>query len=247
MSRAETRPHPANLWTAADVQRLPVIGRRTLDYAWTGPDVNPAGVTIFEPAVWSARIGEHHFSGETVIDMLVDNGFVIFDKETQEVFVNRWFSFHKFDGPVGKKALRRGIREVRSSSILTEILRLAALAGIDVNEINGVSDNSNNNNNSKKTAAADAALVVRFVEENSGFLLGDQIVEDVGALLTSTWRTHPASDRHTDTACATQFLRKIDDEISKMGWSGWEIPDEFYDKAFSTVRASRFPSQLLKY
>lgn len=163
MSRADSRPHPCNLWTSADVQRLPVIARRSLDYCWTGPDVNPVGITVFEPGVWAARIGEHQFSGETVLDMLVDKGFILFDKETLEVFVLRWFSFHKFDGLIGRNALRKGVREVRSAAILVEILRLADLAGVDVdeykkppaNEINDLSTNTTSTSTSTSTSTTD--------------------------------------------------------------------------------------------
>ncbi len=126
---AVSRPHPSFLWTDPRAQALPLSLKRTLEYCWTGPDVNGIGVTLFEPGVWQARIGEISAAIETCLRQLEAADQVIFDEETREVFVTRWFSFHKFPekSPAAKAAFRKGWGDLRSQKIRIEVSRLASL------------------------------------------------------------------------------------------------------------------------
>lgn len=112
--RSESRPHPTHLWTDPRVQALPLSLKRLLDYCWTGPDVNGAGVSGVEPGVWQSRIGEIGAAVETGLELLEKAGFIAFDKKTLEVFVLDWFRFHKFNGKVAMAAYAKGLRETRS-------------------------------------------------------------------------------------------------------------------------------------
>ena len=128
--RAETRPHPTHLWADRHVNQLPLSQKRMLDYAWTGPDVNGIGVTTVEPLVFQARVGELADSVENCLRFL--SGFVLYDEDTQEIFVLDWFRFHKFSSPAGKNAALKGLKECRSEKIKEEVKRRARLAGWDV-------------------------------------------------------------------------------------------------------------------
>ncbi|MDP2196089.1 MAG: hypothetical protein Q8J72_08900 [Rhodocyclaceae bacterium] len=129
---AESRPHPRFLWTEQRVQSLPLSLKRLLEYVWTGPDVNGAGVTVFEPGVWQSRIGEISFAIETGLEMLDKAGHVLYDTTTGEVWPRRWFSFHKFATAPAKSALNAGLRRIQSSLILAAVSEAAAHAGVSV-------------------------------------------------------------------------------------------------------------------
>ncbi len=118
--RSESRPHPTHLWTDPRVQALPISQRRMLEYLWTGPDVNGIGVTVVEPGVFQARIGEIGASIDNCLSYLESSEFVTFDRKTREVLVLDWSRFHKFSGPVGKNAYAKGMRQT-SSEMLKKI------------------------------------------------------------------------------------------------------------------------------
>ncbi len=117
--RSISRPHPTHLWTDPKIQALPLSLKRTLDYLWTGPDVNGIGVTLVEPGVFQARVGEISVSIDNCLKMLEAAGFIVFDKKTSEVLVLDWFRIHKFSNPAGKNAYSRGMRETSSEMIKT--------------------------------------------------------------------------------------------------------------------------------
>ena len=129
---AESRPHPRFLWTEQRVQSLPLSLKRLLEYVWTGPDVNGAGVTVFEPGVWQSRIGEIALAIETGLEMLDKAGHVLYDTTTGEVWPRRWFSFHKFATAPARSALNAGMRRIQSSLILAAVSEAAAHAGVSV-------------------------------------------------------------------------------------------------------------------
>lgn len=117
MSRADSRPHPHILWTDPEVQALPLSQKRVLDYCWTGPDVNGAGITRVEPGVWQARVGEIGVAIMTCLQILEKMDLIVFDKKTSEVLVLGWYRFHKFDGPVGIRSFQSGIRQTESKML----------------------------------------------------------------------------------------------------------------------------------
>lgn len=117
MAQAETRPHPTNLWTDVQLQRLPGDVRRMLDYLMTGPDVNAAGVTQIEDGVIAARIGFHQLTVDTSIQILADHGEVYVDWETREAWPVRWARFHKFEKAIAVKAFHKGMLDIRSSEL----------------------------------------------------------------------------------------------------------------------------------
>lgn len=117
MAKAESRPHPTNLWTDPDLQRLPGDVRRMLDYLMTGPDVSAAGVTLVEDGVIAARIGFHHLTIDESINILATKGEVYVDWETREVWPVRWARFHKFEKQIAVAALEKAMREIKSSQI----------------------------------------------------------------------------------------------------------------------------------
>lgn len=120
-SRADSRPHPRFLWTSERVQSLPLSQKRMLDYLWTGPDVNGIGVTVIEPGVVQARVGELGSSVLTCLEMLQQQGFIVFDKKTMEAFVLDWFRVHTFLNNAGRGAYARGIIQT-----ISEMLKIIA-------------------------------------------------------------------------------------------------------------------------
>jgi len=129
---AESRPHPRFLWTEQRVQSLPLSLKRLLEYAWTGPDVNGAGVTVFEPGVWQARIGEISMALETGLQILDKAGHVVYDSATGEVWPRRWFAFHKFVSAPARSALDAGLRRIQSSLIRSAVVESACSFGVSV-------------------------------------------------------------------------------------------------------------------
>lgn len=117
MAKAESRPHPTNLWTDPDLQRLPSDVRRMLDYLMTGPDVSAAGVTLVEDGVIAARIGFHQLTIDESINILAGKGEVYVDWETREVWPVRWARFHKFEKQIAVAALEKAMREIKSSQL----------------------------------------------------------------------------------------------------------------------------------
>lgn len=117
MATAETRPHPTNLWTDVQLQRLPGDVRRMLDYLMTGPDVNAAGVTQIEDGVIAARIGFHQLTVDTTIQILANHGEVYVDWETREAWPVRWARFHKFEKAIAVKAFSKGMLDIKSSEL----------------------------------------------------------------------------------------------------------------------------------
>lgn len=219
MATSESRPHPTNLWTAADVQKLPVSLRRYHEYCWTGPDVSGVGVTDVEVGVWAARIGEHQHSTLTALQMLDERGFVMFDVATNEVFVLRWFSFHKFTGTVGINSFNKGWRAIRSTAIRRAVKKAAEAAGLVVTEVGvskenkGLPSNSNPNPN------------FIFREFEISFPLS---VAALCFLLTNGWKRNSDSDKDRDVAAAGQVLNLIKSEsiddnsaAAQIGGAGW--------------------------
>lgn len=117
MATAESRPHPTNLWTDVQLQRLPGDVRRMLDYLMTGPDVNAAGVTQIEDGVIAARIGFHQLTVDTTIQILANHGEVYVDWETREAWPVRWARFHKFEKAIAVKAFSKGMLDIKSSEL----------------------------------------------------------------------------------------------------------------------------------
>ena len=144
MVRAISRPHPCHLWTDQRVQALPLSQKRMLDYCWTGPDVNGAGVTAVEPGVFQARVGEIGASVENCLLFLQKADFIVFDTSTQEVFVLDWFRFHQFSSPAGRAAYAKGLHETRSSTLRTIIKERFRLSGHEIVKIDKTVDNSDN-------------------------------------------------------------------------------------------------------
>lgn len=132
---AESRPHPRFLWTEQRVQALPLSLKRLLEYVWTGPDVNGAGVTVFEPGVWQSRIGEISLALETGLQMLDKAEHVVYDRQIGEVWPRRWFAFHKFASAPARSALSAGLKQIQSKAIRAAVLDAARLAGVSVDNL----------------------------------------------------------------------------------------------------------------
>lgn len=151
MSRRESAIHPSFLWKAADVQRLPLSLKRVLDYCYTGPDVNVAGITEVEEIVWQTRIGETGLAIISSLQILEERSFVLFEEGTCEVFPMRWFSFNKFNRGLIVSMLKRDVQNIQSEKIKQQVLKLIIANGIELEKVQSA----------PKTALEDA--------ENSGF------------------------------------------------------------------------------
>lgn len=91
-------------------------------------------MTRFEPGVWQARIGEISGALATCLEILEDRDLIVFDKETGEVWVKKWFSFHKFSSAAGRAAFDRGMKDLQSVKIRGLITDAARYAGVLVDK-----------------------------------------------------------------------------------------------------------------
>lgn len=123
---AEIRILPTNIWSHPDFKDLLPDQKLLLIWLWVNPAVNSAGVQLLDAGVAGVATSIQEAAIVEAVREFERRGLVLYDGTTGELFIKKWFRWHRFADRRRWSVLQADIKKIESRRIMEAVMEAVA-------------------------------------------------------------------------------------------------------------------------
>jgi hypothetical protein len=123
---AEIRILPTNIWSHPDFCDLLPDQKLLMIWLWVNPAVSSAGVQLFDAGIAGVATSLQKAAVTDAIIEFERRSLVVYDQMTGELFITKWFRWHRFNDKRRWTVLQADLKKIESRKISEQVLNAVA-------------------------------------------------------------------------------------------------------------------------